>query len=213
MADIGRERREFQRIPLQPSLPGYLDEVEVDVIEVGIPGARVEHLTQIFPAAIRTFRFSPEGTEIALECEVIRSEVRASGGLTLYRSGLQFTHGVGSAGELLRKFLISLVAQQLEIRAELPSIVRSAKVDGDITVRGKDAGFISFRLENGTWRKKRLFLPEQPENGFTIAAGVDAEEIEKLCKAYEATDAEGRRLLRFFAELIVSQSLGLPPSD
>jgi hypothetical protein len=43
--------------------------------------------------------------------------------------------------------------------------------------------------------------PEQPNNGFTVAAYEDDEELESLCQAYEIADEEGRRLIQLVAEL------------
>ena len=89
--------------------------------------------------------------------------------------------------------------------------LRIRTVDGDKTVRGVDAQFLSFRLDNGQWRRRHVFLPEQPAAGFTVARGEDADEMQRLCTVYEASDDEGRRLIRLFAELSVSDALQIPP--
>ena len=39
----------------------------------------------------------------------------------------------------------------------------------------------------------------------------DADEMQRLCSVYEASDDEGRRLIRLFAELSVSDALQIPP--
>jgi hypothetical protein len=89
--------------------------------------------------------------------------------------------------------------------------LRARTVDGDKTVRGVDAQFLSFHLVDGNWRKRRIFLPEQPAAGFTVARGEDLEEMQRLCALYAASDEEGRRLIRLFAELSVSDLLQIPP--
>jgi hypothetical protein len=86
-----------------------------------------------------------------------------------------------------------------------------SKVDGDKTVRGLDAGFLSYRLENGSWQKRHIFIPEQPPTGFTVGRSEDGAEMQRLCLVYEASDEEGRRLIRLFAELSVSDQLQIPP--
>ena len=35
--------------------------------------------------------------------------------------------------------------------------------------------------------------------------------MQRLCRVYEASDNEGRRLIRLFAELSVSDALEIPP--
>ncbi|PYQ35906.1 MAG: hypothetical protein DMF57_01655, partial [Acidobacteria bacterium] len=74
-----------------------------------------------------------------------------------------------------------------------------------------DAGFICYRLENSRWHKRSVFLPEQPQVGFTVARWSESEDIKRLCQVYEASDEEGRRLIRLFAELSVSDVLEIPP--
>ena len=86
-----------------------------------------------------------------------------------------------------------------------------AAIDGDKTVRGRDAAFLCYRLEDGVWHRRRVFLPEQPLSGFTVARSEDSEEIQHLCRVYAAADDEGRRLIRLFAELSVSNALEIPP--
>ena len=39
----------------------------------------------------------------------------------------------------------------------------------------------------------------------------DAAEMQRLCEVFEASDEEGRRLIRLFAELSVSDVLQIPP--
>jgi len=62
------------------------------------------------------------------------------------------------------------------------------------------------------WTKRPVFLPEQPSTGFTVAHTSDTDEMQRLCRVYEASDEEGRRLIRLFAELSVSDALAIPPS-
>jgi len=78
-------------------------------------------------------------------------------------------------------------------------------------VRGRDAAFVCYRYEDGTWHRRHVFLPEQPASGFTVARSEDSAEIQQLCRVYAASDYEGRRLIRLFAELSVSNALEIPP--
>ena len=52
---------------------------------------------------------------------------------------------------------------------------------------------------------------EQPSVGFTVARGEDTAEMQRLCRVFEASEEEGRRLIRLFAELSVSDALEIPP--
>ena len=104
-----------------------------------------------------------------------------------------------------------LVMRELDLRRTHPGAVEVETVDGDNTVRGADAGFLCYRFENGAWSRRRVFLPEQPSVGFTVARGEDTAEMQRLCRVFEASDEEGRRLIRLFAELSVSDALEIPP--
>ena len=209
----GEERREFQRLNLDPPIPGTLGTTAVSIVEIGVLGSRLHHADGV----VETFselRFSHRGEDIALRCEVVRTmpskDARYPGaGL---ESGVRFIAAVGESGDRLRNMLAELVTKIIDSRRRAPMKSTSeTSIDGDRTVRGADAGFLCYRLDNGVWRRRRVFLPEQPSTGFTVARGEDHAEMQRLCRVYEASDEEGRRLIRLFAELSVSEQLEIPP--
>ena len=209
MHEQGVERREFQRLRLDSPVPGHLGTTPVTLVEIGILGARVEHEAAL-GEQYATLRFEHDGHAIEMRCEAVRT----SGSEGRYVSGLRFLSAIGESGDHLRSMLAQLVAYVLEQKYDSSAtrlkILRS--IDGDKTVRGTDAHFLSYRYEGGSWRRRRVFLPEQPAIGFTVARGEDADEMQRLCAVYEASDDEGRRLIRMFAELSVSDALQIPPS-
>lgn len=207
----GEERREFQRLHLDPPIPGSLGVTAVSILEVGVLGSRVHHADPL-EIDYADLRFSFGSDVIAMKCEVIRtlpskSKYPGSG----YETGLRFLAAIGDSGNHLRAMLGVLVIKVLEERRVVPLNSMTAEIDGDRTVRGVDAGFLSYRLEGGVWRRRRVFLPEQPAAGFTVARTEDSDEMQRLCRVYAASDDEGRRLIRLFAELSVSDALQIPP--
>jgi hypothetical protein len=209
----GEERREFQRLALDPPIPGSLGATAISILEIGVLGARVHH-GEPLDAERGDLRFAFEGKEIGLQCQVVRSvpsrdaKYPGSG----IESGLRFVAAIGNSGDVLREMLARLVLQELErSRAGNGTPLPAPEIDGDKTVRGIEAGFSCYRLENGCWSRRPVFLPEQPASGFTVARGQDAEEMQRLCLVYAASDDEGRRLIRLFAELSVSDALQIPP--
>lgn len=208
----GQERREFQRLELTPPVPGTLGTTAISVLEVGVLGARVHH-AEPFDAKFADLRFSFEGDEIGMKCEVVRTIPNRSkypeSGL---ESGLRFIAAIDDSGDRLRAMLALLVVKAFDDRQDATGTIAARAVDGDKTVRGLDAQFLSYRLDDkGAWQRRRVFLPEQPPVGFTVARSVDTEEMARLCEVYEASDEEGRRLIRLFAELSVSGALKIPP--
>jgi hypothetical protein len=206
------ERREFQRLRLDVPIAGTFGTVPVTILEAGVLGARLQHADPLDARA--ELRFSYESHEICMRCEVVRTfeadPLRFPGGGLI--SGLRFKAALDSSGDHLRIMLAQLVSQAIESRGDSSATrIRLRVIDGDRTVRGVDAHFLSYRFENGAWRKRHVFLPEQPPLGFTVARGEDAEEMQRLCEVYEASDEEGRRLIRLFAELSISEALQIPP--
>jgi hypothetical protein len=201
----GEERREFQRLDLSSPIEGTFGSASVIINEVGILGARIHH-DQPLASDRGDLRFTFEGTPIAMRCEVVRT---IDG-----ESGLRFLAALEDAGDRLRDMLARLVSKALDDRYENSATRLQIRrlIDGDKTVRGADAHFVSYRFEDGAWKRRHVFLPEQPSLGFTVARGEDADEMRRLCEVYEASDDEVRRLIRLFAELSVSGALKIPPS-
>jgi hypothetical protein len=203
----GEERREFQRLVIDPPIAASLAGARVFLIEIGVLGARVKHSETLSRNATE-LRFDEEGRPVALRCEVVRTAESPDGG---FESGLRFVAAVGESGDHLRSMLARLANKALESRRVPASLPIERSVDGDKTIRGKDAGYVCHRIENGVWRKRAVFLPEQPAVGFTVARGLDDDELQRLQRVYMASDDEGRRLIRLFAELSVSEALEIPP--
>lgn len=209
----GEERREFQRLRLDAPIPGTFGTTAVSIVEIGILGARIQHEAAL-DVPRGDLRFTDRGHEVAMRCDVVRTfgadPLKYHGAGLM--SGLRFLAALGESGDHLRSMLARLVAEALEHRHDSSATrLRIRAIDGDRTVRTNDAQFLSFRFEGGAWRRRHVFLPEQPAIGFTVARGEDADEMHRLCTVYEASDEEGRRLIRMFAELSVSEALQIPP--
>jgi hypothetical protein len=202
----GDERREFQRLHLASPIQGTFGSVPVVIQEIGILGARVQH-NEPLESDRGDLRFTSHGESIAMRCEVVRTINGVS--------GLRFIAALENSGDSLRSMLAQLVTQEFARRYDDSATKMKVRrlVDGDKTVRGTDAQFLSYRFEDGGWKRRHVFLPEQPSIGFTVARGEDTDEMRRLCEVYEASDEEGRRLIRLFAELSVSSVLQIPPSS
>lgn len=208
---VGEERREFQRLTLDPTIPATFGAMAVSILEIGVLGARVHHAEPL-DINYAELRFSYNDTTVALKCELVRSWTSRQSNYpdTGLESGLRFLAAIGESGDHLRTMLADLVVKEFE--STRPPMPAPPTVDGDKTVRGRDARFTSYRLDKNGWNRRRVFLPEQPPAGFTVASGIDSDEMQRLCAVYESADEEGRRLIRLFAELSVSDVLEIPPN-
>src|SRR5689334_565038 len=154
------ERREFQRLNLEPPIPATLGSVAVSILEIGVLGARVHHGPPV-DAQKTELRFRHRQHDIALKCELVRTtEKHDAYSGTEYESGLRFVAAVGESGNRLREMLSELVTAELERRRDLSMRGIGPAVDGDRTVRGKDAGYLSYRFDGHGWSRRRVFLPE-----------------------------------------------------
>src|SRR5687768_9483806 len=152
----GEERREFQRLRLDPPLPATFGGIAVTVVEIGVLGARVRHDGPLNLTG-GDLRFRTETGDLLLRSEVVRLIPSESA------TGVRFLAAVGDSGDRLRAMLGSLVTRELENRRhpqpETLSPTTPATIDGDKTVRGQDAEYVAYRLESGAWQRRRVFLP------------------------------------------------------
>lgn len=156
-------------------------------------------------------------------------------GLTIYHSGLEF-EAVADAMRLRLKRMIesfitrALEEQKLNARGVLPQHDQEHmpifRFGGQLTANTRDvreaigssvlptarmtvqSGYVAYCFENHNWRKKRTHDPEQPMEGFTISANEDHEQAEMLCRAYEESDVDGRRMIQLFAQLSIVDGEG-----
>jgi hypothetical protein len=206
-----RERREFQRLPLSEGVPADFGGTSVRLVEIGISGARLEHGERETVGRTGRLSFDWENESIAIDCEIVRSGLApgsdGEGGHSTHHSGVVFVGADESSAEALRRALSSAVMRRLGQQVPHDGIA-----DYDDTLRPGDAMFLTYTFEDGVWKKRRAFLPEQPEVGFTVASDAEKGELQRLCRAYEQANAEGRRLLRLFCELSISDAMNVPRS-
>lgn len=159
-------------------------------------------------------------------------------GLTVYHSGIQFTAAGEASVVALRSMIAAHIRRALDeqrdnARGVVPrstekmpifssgglltsnaSDVRRA-IGDDVLLPSlriaKHTGYVCYRLTGNSWKRTRTDSAEQPENGFTVSAAEEAEQIEKLCDAYARSDDRGRGLIRLLAQLSITEGEGIPP--
>lgn len=203
------ERREFQRLKLVKPILGTLDGQNALILDVGIGGAFVEHYGERSQGDRFRLAFAWEGSTIEFDCEVRRSVIvrRASDETSVSHTGSRFVAAIGDSERLLEQMMAAFVgrilaAQRANARGERESAEGLAILDhlGDAR-RVRARGFVAYRFVDGLWSTERSESPKQPEDGFTVAAHEDDDELQVLREAYEQTDDEGRSLIRLVAQL------------
>jgi hypothetical protein len=206
------DRREFQRLRLSKPILAQLGEQNALILDIGITGAFIEHYGATSPGDRFRLGFRWQGSDVEFLCEVARTEVvRWPGGdgkSVVSHSGVRFVEPTRESNALLQDLIATFVGKVLAAQKANASGERDE--GGALMLarlgearRMRTSGFIEYRLEGRRWATRSTHSSKQPDNGFTVAAFEDPEEIETLCRAYELADAEGRQLIRLVAELSV----------
>lgn len=214
MLHRSKERRSYGRVHLETKLRGSVDAVPIFVTEVSVSGVRVVHENR-FPAkpdGVHQLWFDWNEHTLRFQVELIRTTIarlaKTPGEKSLYDSGLRFVHGDHKSDRLLRDLIADYVVRSLnEQIANAHGIPPLAAYSYQ---SGKGNRYRRCEFVNGVWRKAETFDPQQPELGFTIAADLDPEQVDILCKTWEVVSPEGRRLTQLLAQLSISKTEGVP---
>jgi hypothetical protein len=193
---VSDERRLYQRLTLVEPLDGWFGDFAIRLVDVSATGALIEFDEAIHDDARALLRFYWRGNEIEILAEIARTSER--------RAGLKFLE---DNDELCRLIAESATEMLLAFEANAQG-ERAANVVGDETMtsawRRPMSGFVRWILSGDQWHSENASRADQPDDGFTIAAGESDEQVALLCHTYESGDTEARRLTRMLAELSVS---------
>lgn len=234
------ERRHGNRIRLNAPLVARVGSYGAIVLDVSEGGARIEHYTRMNTGQIATLRFESDGRVVNTECRVMSCRVArfASGedGLTVYQSGLMFTHplddGTAAVMRAIGSGLVTrtLAEQLANAKGVTPVDERSMPIfRGEVMTSNEfsaiaseknkhlipikelvtNRGYLCCRLERGRrWVKKWSADPTQPREGFTVSVHEPAEQVDMLCASYLEADGTGRRLIRLMAAMSIEGKEG-----
>jgi hypothetical protein len=203
------DRRESQRLKLLKPILGSVDDQGALILDIGVGGAFVEHYGQLSPGTRFRLRFQWEGSPVEFVCEVRRTFVArlASDDTKVSHTGARFVEPVGNAEELLEQMMGTFVSRILEAQRANARGERGISQGEAVLARLGDArrmrarGYVTHILADGKWTAARSDSPNQPDDGFTVAAFEDEDELKVLREAYESADVEGRHLIRLIADL------------
>jgi hypothetical protein len=206
------ERRTFQRLKLTKPILAMLDNGTALVLDIGMSGALIEHYGIAEPGDTFVLSFRWQGTDVEFVCEVVRTAVMRNpagdGDSVVSHTGVRFTKPIGDSSARLEDFMATFVgrvlaAQKANAAGESRGDVTFLEQLGGARRSRTRGGYVSYRLKGDVWWRIPTSSYAQPEDGFTVGAHEDDDEIESLCRTYESADAEGRDLIRLVAELSV----------
>jgi hypothetical protein len=203
------DRREFQRLHLAKPILAQFGEGSALILDIGVGGALIEHHGRVDTGDQKRLQFRWKGEDIDFECVVVRSRVvrdRPTLDTVRAHTGIRFLEAHGRSEEYLNDMMATFVGRVLSAqRANAsgagggPEALTLAQLGA--ARRARSEGWLTYRWSDGDWLITSTSSPEQPEDGFTVAAYEDEDELRALCETYETANDEGRRLIRLVAEL------------
>jgi hypothetical protein len=203
---MSSDRRQFQRLSLAKPILALLDGQNALILDIGIGGAFIEHYGQPRVGDRQRLLFRWKGEDVQFVAAIARSSlVRRAANAVVSHSGVQFVEALADADARLNDMMATFVGKML---AAQKANAGATEADASVTLvdlggarRARSRGYVTYRLNGGSWTRESSDTPTQPLNGFTVAAYEDEQELESLCSAWETADTEGRRLIRLVAEL------------
>jgi sigma-B regulation protein RsbU (phosphoserine phosphatase) len=128
MTERAQERRHGERIVLTPPLHARIADAEVRLMDVGMLGARVHSDAPIAVNGNTTLRFRWDNEEIAIDCNIVRSDLhpaRDAAAENIFESGVRFVP-TGEGAQRLSRMLDSLAGRE-EVE-HLQKLVEASKL-------------------------------------------------------------------------------------
>ena len=212
MHDASSDRRRYGRIRLDHPLAALFGDTRARVIELSLSGLRIAHEGRLTVGEERRLQMEWDGSTIDVGCVLLRSTLwrlaKSMGEQSIYHSGLRIVdtsrESFGKLRELIGERILRALEEQKANARGIPPLAAY--------MYQPEKGDLYRRCEfiDGTWRKSETIRATQPQNGFTVSAEIDPNHLEILCRTWESTTEEGRRLTRMLAELSVSRAEGVP---
>jgi hypothetical protein len=110
--------RRVQRVHLPKPFAGRVGATPVNIVDVSVLGARIEHHTTLAAGSVSKFVFRWEEEEIAVDCRIVRCRLErfsiGADGLTVYHSGLEFLNIAAVTKASLKKIIGVFITRALE---------------------------------------------------------------------------------------------------
>lgn len=195
---MDQERREYQRLALTSPLAGRFLKMKIRLLDVSATGALIESETEIATGRRGTLTFTWRKHKVKIKAEAVRT--------VSDQAGLKFTEDSTHLRELIAESATEVLrAQEANMEGDrMRNIISGDETLTSASAGLRAAGYVTWTLQPEGWKRRKSLLPDQPENGFTLAASEAEDQVALLCKTYENGNEEQRRLTRLLAELSVA---------
>jgi hypothetical protein len=230
--------RRVERIQLGIPILAKMNATDVVMLDFSLRGCRLESHVPFKVTSRVTVSFGWGDEQIELSGQVIRCKLDSASGGKIFNTGVVFDPETIDSAKLrsviTRQLERALEEQKANARGELAEILDHMpifSVGGTLTAspkqvseayEGKNSllpwtriarqrGYVKFSFDGSNWRRVRTSERGQPEEGFTVWAYEDTDDLEKLKRVYEKADRETRSLIRLCAQLSLDVDDTLPP--
>lgn len=207
MTDRDDERTDPSWIGLPRPIQAQLSGIPVSLLDAAPTAVLVEHLRDLGKTPFKLeFLWQGERVELVVRAERILEEfwdMTAKG--NVYASELRIVDSSDRYERLLDNLNRSIEkAQQANLLGEIAeNVIEGSASIADIGAARRErlTSYIRWELSEGGWHRHTTTSPDQPAEGFTVAAHEPEEQVALLRLAYEEADAEGRKMMRDVAAL------------
>ncbi len=235
---VGHLRR-IERIHLANPVAGRIGGRQAIIRDVSLSGCRAEHDFTLRIGMEVHISFAWHGEDITLAARVMRCKLETfDSGITIYQSGHHFLESSEATTRTLRRVIAdelvhALNEQKANARGDMPRFLQRMAIfasSGHLTENPQDVGFryeseialpyyrvarergyTRYTLTQFGWSRKRTHSPQQPDEGFTLWAHEDSDQVELLCAAYAKGSHDTRWVIRACAELSLVIDDSIPP--
>jgi hypothetical protein len=203
------ERRSAPRLRVTGTIPALIGRGDGVLVDLSERGAKIRHSTMVRRGATVRITFVWEQVRFSASAEVVGSRVVSIGSgeqPTTYESRMRFLAVAPEAQGVLARALDALAGR--DIRRWVANLrgwydeIQPAPAPAPAST-----AYLRCRLVGTRWNVKSTNDLTQPEDGFLVPAGIDDNEIVKLCADYLRADSDGRRIMRLMAAASVEQSI------
>jgi hypothetical protein len=200
------DRRGSARFKLVEPLTTFIGRGTGTLIDLSATGARIRHTCAVVRGAEVRVKFEWNAQRFEAVGQVLASRVSGIGpDGTLFESRIHFLRFTHDSSTVLERALADFGEGNLRkwvanLRGwtELESAALA-----DETQTQPVRTFVLCRYVNKRWEQRVTHQPAPPADGFTVAIGTEPSEIRALCRTYEGSDVEGRRLLQLLTGAVL----------
>jgi hypothetical protein len=203
------ERRSTPRLRVAGTIPAMIGRGEGCLVDLSERGMKIRHSAIVRRGGTVRVAFDWERARFSASAEVVGSRVVSIGSAeqpTMYESRLRFLAVTPEAERVLSRTLDALAGRDMR---RWVANLRGWEDEIDRTPAPAPVSntYLRCRLLGMRWEVKAANEAAQPADGFLLPAGIDDNEIVKLCADYLRADTDGRQVMRLMAAASVEQSI------